>query len=132
MTRTRLILSKLSEVTTITKTTASLVTKIAITITNKCIRPIVTHFCPYMVQLRIRVNNSIFTFVLLNVVCTPYVIEVTHILLFCILLVFFFPFSFFESNYSLFRLWISYMSISTCVPDFICVECTLQKVLVKG
>ena len=43
-----------------------------------------------------------------------------------------FPRSFSGFNYSILFLWISHMFISTCVPDFVCVECTPQKFLVKG
>ena len=72
------------------------------------------------------------TFDLLKFVsCTNYY-SFAHTSLFCILVQFLFPRSFSEFKYSIFLLWISYMSISTCVPDFVCVECTSQKFLVKG
>ena len=72
------------------------------------------------------------TFDLLKFVsCTNYY-SFAHTSLFCILVQFLFPRSFSEFKYSIFLLWISYLSVSTCVPDFVCVECTPQKFLVKG
>ena len=37
----------------------------------------------------------------------------------------------YSHNYSVFLLRISNMSISTCVPDSICIECTSQKLIIK-
>ena len=62
---------------------------------------------------------------------TPYDISLLTCCCFISWLFLFFVHFLFKFNYSLFFLRINNMSISTCVPYFVCTECTPQKVIVK-
>ena len=126
---------KTIQVTTLT-TEASLVTTIAIAVMNKCIRRIVTHFYLCTVQYKTQVLLHFFIFfcsctiLLYNIryLFAPHILYVLFLDFFLSCLLFL---SVFKFNRSIFLLWISYMSISTCVPWFVCVECTPQEVIVK-